>query len=221
MGVTLNCSRAADGGSAGGVARRAGKRAVAGRSRKTGSGRPRVGGRWLWFLTSLLLSAGCAQLPVEPETADFRVAGKVGVVEGERSFAARFVWRQTADRYDILFWGPLGQGSTRLRGDSDHVEVTGRDGEPALSGHPRAVMRQRLGWSLPLAVLPWWMSGRPAPDGTVEAAERDTEGRLTAFRQLGWQVGYDRFDAQGDAPRPGRITAERPGYRIRVTILSR
>ena len=173
------------------------------------------------MLAVLALSTGCAQLPVETGPADFRFEGKVGVVEGERSHAARFIWRQTGERYDVVLWGPLGQGGTRLRGDSHLIEITGRNAEPALSGDPRQVMRQRLGWSLPLAVLPWWMSGRPAPDGSVDAVEHDDEGRLTAFRQLGWQVSYDRFDTGEDPPAPVRITAERPGYRIRVTILSR
>ena len=173
------------------------------------------------MLAVLALSTGCAQLPVETGPADFRFEGKVGVVEGERSHAARFIWRQTGERYDVVLWGPLGQGGTRLRGDPHLIEITGRNAEPALSGDPRQVMRQRLGWSLPLAVLPWWMSGRPAPDASVDAAEHDDEGRLTAFRQLGWQVSYDRFDTGEDPPAPVRITAERPGYRIRVTILSR
>ncbi|MCY4564465.1 MAG: lipoprotein insertase outer membrane protein LolB [Gammaproteobacteria bacterium] len=183
--------------------------------------RPRAAARGVRLLAALLLSSGCAQLPVETGPADFRVEGKVGVLEGERSHSARFVWRQTGDRYDIVLWGPLGQGSTRLRGDSDRIEITGRNAGPALSGEPGVVMRRQLGWSLPLAVLPWWMSGRPAPDGGVEASEHDEEGRLTAFRQLGWQVKYDRFEARGDRTETGRVTAERPGYRVRVTILSR
>ena len=153
--------------------------------------------------------------------ADFRVEGKVGIREGERNHAARFVWRQTGDEYDIVLWGPLGQGSTRLRGDADCIEITGRNAGSPLSGEPGMVMRRRLGWSLPLAVLPWWMSGRPAPDGPVDAVERDHAGRATAFRQLGWQVQYDRFGTGEDLRAPRRITAERPGYRIRVTILAR
>ena len=177
--------------------------------------------RWPAALLALTVIAGCAQIPVETGPADFRVQGKVGVVEGERSYAARFIWRQTGNRYDIVLWGPLGQGSTRLRGDPGRIEVTGSRVGPALSGDPRQVMRQRLGWSLPLEVLPWWISGRPAPAGPVESSERDGEGRLTAFRQLGWQVNYDRFDAVGDASGPGRITAGRPGYRVRITILNR
>ena len=164
---------------------------------------------------------------MEPERADFRLQGKVAVVEGEeegegkRNFSARFAWRQTGDRYDIRLWGPLGQGATRLRGDSHRIEVTGGNAGAGLSGDPRSVMRQRLGWSLPLEVLPWWLSGRPSPGGPVQGTEHDDEGRLTAFRQLGWQVRYDRFDARGDPSAPGRITAARPGYLVRVTISTR
>ena len=173
------------------------------------------------LLTALMLIAGCAGVPVTPDGADFRVAGKVGVVEGDRAFSARFHWAQTGARYDIALWGPLGQGSTRLRGDSQRVEIIGKGGQPVLAGHPETVMRQRLGWSLPLAVLPWWMSGQPAAGSDVEAPERDGAGRLIAFQQLGWQVRYDRFDGSTESALPSGITAARPGYRIRLTILSR
>ena len=177
--------------------------------------------RNLWLATTLVLIAGCAAVPVVPEAADFRVAGRIGVVEGARAFSARFNWAQTGARYDIALWGPLGQGSTRLRGDSEQVEIVGKGGRPVLTGHPETVMRRRLGWSLPLAVLPWWMSGQPAPGSDVEEPERDGAGRLSAFQQLGWQVRYDRFDGSTGSALPSGISAARPGYRIRLTILSR
>ena len=106
---------------------------------------PRTAAWDVRLLAALLLSTGCAQLPVETGPADFRVEGKVGVLEGERSHAARFVWRQTGDRYDIVLWGPLGQGSTRLRGDSDRIEITGRSAGTTLSGEPGTVMRRAAG----------------------------------------------------------------------------
>ena len=190
-------------------------------TRGTAWGGQGVSRRNFWLLALALLMGGCARLPVEPEAADFRIEGKVGVVEGARAFSARFSWRQTGTYYDIRLWGPLGQAATRLRGDSNHVEVVGKNGTPILAGDPQSVMRQRLGWSLPLPVLRWWMSGRPVPEGIVEGAETDEQGRLTGFRQLGWQVRYDRFEASGEPPMPTRISAERPGYRIRLTILTR
>ena len=168
-----------------------------------------------------LAMAGCAQLPVEPETSGFAVAGKLSVVEHGQAYSARFRWRQASERYDIVLWGPLGQGGTRLRGDAHHLEIVGRNGKPILAGNPESVMRQRLGWALPLAVLPWWLSGRPAPDAAVQDAQTDRDGRFTAFHQLGWQVRYDRFETTGTPPPPSRITAERPGYRIRIAISTR
>ena len=171
-------------------------------------------------LIACLLLAGCARLPVVPEAADFRIEGKFGVVEGKRRHAGRFVWRQTGDRYDILLWGPFGQGSTRLRGHSAHVEITGGGASP-LSGHPDAVMRQHLGWHLPLAMLPWWLTGQPMPDGGVADAETDSGGRLVAFRQFGWQVRYEKFIVDTHPPQPRRIAAEVGGYRIDLVILNR
>ncbi len=169
----------------------------------------------------LVLGTGCARLPVPPQQADFRLEGKIGVVAGKRRQAGRFIWRQTADRYDIVLWGPLGQGSTRLRGDSGHVEITTGAGASVLSGPPDTVLRQQLGWSLPLAMLPWWLLGQPIPEAAVMHSETDVAGRLIAFRQFGWRIRYAEFDVESQPPQPRRITAERPGYRISLAMLRR
>ena len=174
---------------------------------------------FVWLLTLLALCAGCARLPVVPETVDFSIEGKIGLVEDKQRHAGRFSWRQTGDQYDVLLWGPFGQGGTRLRGHAEHVEITGGGGVPPLSGHPRTVMRQRLGWDLPLAMLPWWLLGQPMPSGGVTSAETDSEGRLIAFRQFGWQVRYEQFRVEEDPRQPSRIVAQRPGYRINLVIL--
>ena len=165
--------------------------------------------------------AACAQLPVVPQTGDFRVEGKVAIVEGQRRHTARFIWQQTADQYDVLLWGPLGQGNTRLRGHAEHVEITAGGQSTALSGHPDTVMRQQLGWSLPLAMLRWWLTGQPMPAEGVAAIVTDAEGRLVAFRQFGWRIRYENFDIEGQPPQPLRISAERPGYRIDLVVLRR
>lgn len=184
----------------------------------------RVAGPWPTgpcLLAALVLLCGCAGVPVEPEGADFEVDGKVGVIEGERSFSARFSWRQNGSRYAIDVWGPLGQGTTRLRGDSHRLQVIDGDGAPLVTGHPQTVMRQQLGWSLPLPVMRWWLSGRPAPLGAVSGRETDARGRLTAFSQHGWQVAYPRFELIDGVALPRRMVAQRPGYRVRIVILSR
>lgn len=174
----------------------------------------------------LLLGAGCATLPAEGPAEDgFDLRGKLGVVQADESFSARFLWRQQAAAFTIDLWGPLGQGRVQLSGDEHTLELRDSDGSVVSSGAPESVMNRHLGWSLPLAVLPHWVRGRPAPNTRVAARVQDDAGRLTAFRQLGWQVELERYQCLDDAATddaaaclPHRVTARRGEYRVRLAI---
>ena len=167
------------------------------------------------------LLAGCASAPQPSLSADFSIKGKIGVVDRQEAWSARFVWRQFGERFEIDLWGPLGQGQTRLRGGRNELEIVDAGGRVLASGNPQALMRERLGWSLPLGLLLDWVQGRPSVQAAVTRPARDPQGRLTDFHQLGWQVRFDRArQTPANAP-PHRITAERPGYRVRVVISDR
>ncbi|MYH16221.1 MAG: outer membrane lipoprotein LolB [Gammaproteobacteria bacterium] len=170
------------------------------------------------IFVALWLLAGCVSVPPISPGTDFSIKGKIGVVDGGESWSARFVWRQSGERFEIDLWGPLGQGQTRLRGTPDRLEITDADGDVRTSGSPEALMLAELGWSLPLSLLLDWLQGRPSVKAPVAEATSDPEGNLTGFRQLGWQVRFERAkQAPADAP-PRRITAEKPGYRVRVAV---
>ena len=173
------------------------------------------------IFVALWLLAGCVSVPPMSSGTDFSIKGKIGVVDGGESRSARFVWRQSGERFEIDLWGPLGQGQTRLRGTPDRLEFIDADGDVRTSGSPEALMLAELGWSLPLSLLLDWLQGRPSPQAPVADAKSDPEGSLTRFRQLGWQVRFDRAKkAPADTP-PRRITAEMPGYRVRVVVSER
>ena len=173
------------------------------------------------IFVALWLLAGCVSVPPQSPEVDFSIKGKIGVVDGGDSWSARFAWRQSGERFEISLWGPLGQGQTRLRGTPDRLEVIGPDGDVRTSGSPEALMLAELGWSLPLSLLLDWLQGRPSPEAPVTRPVRDPQARLTDFRQLGWQVRFERGrNAPADVP-PRRITAERPGYRVRVVVSKR
>ncbi len=167
------------------------------------------------------LLSGCVSVPPAPSEAGFSVRGKIGVVEDGDSWSARFVWRQSGERFEIDLWGPLGQGQTRLRGTPYRLEIMDADGGVRTAGSLEGVMLVELGWSLPLGLLIDWLQGRPSPQAPMTDAVRNREGGLKEFRQLGWQVRFERIKrAPADAP-PRRITAQRPGYRVRVAVWER
>ena len=179
----------------------------------------------LLFLKAIFIGccllAGCVSSPPLPPEADFSIKGTVGVVERGESWSARFVWRQFGERFEIDLWGPLGQGQTRLRGTPKRLDIIDAEGEVQTSGSPEALMLAELGWSLPLSLLLDWLQGRPSAAAPVDQVLHDPTGSLTDFHQLGWQVRFERAqNAPTNAP-PRRITAERPGYRIRVVISER
>jgi outer membrane lipoprotein LolB len=183
------------------------------------------------FLLALL--AGCTVLPRhQPEEGGFALRGNLGVVQDQESFSARFFWRQDGTRFLIDLWGPLGQGRIALEGNERRLQL--RQGDTLISeGAPDLVMRQHLGWSLPLSVLPQWVQGRPADGLEVLDAQYDEAGRLTSFSQLDWRVELERYQQVGTAapddpeaangPRPGdflphRVTASRASYRVRLAV---
>lgn len=178
-----------------------------------------------------LALGGCAALPRSaPAEGGFHLRGKLGVVYGEESFSAQFLWRQQAQAFTIDLWGPLGQGRVQLIGTDRRLALREADGTLISEGPPGEVMREHLGWTLPLDVLPLWVRGTPAPDRPVSDRVVNDDGQLVSFRQLGWLVTLERYrpvvaesSQDRDTPAepvllPHRVTAERDGYRVRLAI---
>ncbi len=172
----------------------------------------------------VVVLAGCAARGPAPPLPDgeFELRGKISVADGDQRFSARFLWQQHRDRLDLELWGPLGQGRVRLQGDAEHVAIIDAAGEVVSAGAPDAVMREHLGWTLPLTALVHWGRGMPSPRLPVREERRDASGRLLAFEQLGWSVTCQDHQAlEDDAPfawLPTRIIAERPGYRVAMVL---
>jgi outer membrane lipoprotein LolB len=178
------------------------------------------------FLAGLLLaliSAGCASLRVPPpEPGGFILRGKLAVVEGDQSVSARFLWRQSGDHFAIDLWGPLGQGQLRLEGDQHELVLFDGAGGVLTRGSHEAVMAAQLGWTLPLAVLPAWVQGRPDPTLPTADSRTDGDGRLESFSQLDWAISLGRYraieKASGDRNMPHLVSARRGVYRVRLAI---
>ncbi|MBB3189756.1 lipoprotein insertase outer membrane protein LolB [Halomonas cerina] len=161
--------------------------------------------RLLLLLLTLFLLAGCAgraPAPVGDRAAGqweaqrerlsrldhWELSGKVGLRTPEESTSATLDWRRTPYHFRLLISGPFGSGRSVLEGREGRVSLTTGEGRFEAES-AEALMRQQLGWSLPVAALDDWMIGLPAANRPHRLA-RDALGFPHRLEQDGWQIEY-------------------------------
>lgn len=142
----------------------------------------------------------------------FEVIGKVGMPRG----SANLRWRQQGERFDLRFWGPFGAGAATIEGDPSWVRFVRED--VRREGDPVVILRDELGWRVPVAALAWWVRGLPAPDAPVAALGFDGS-RLAGLRQAGWTIAIERYAQQADGGwLPEKLTATGEGGRFTLVL---
>ena len=160
-----------------------------------------------------------------PPQDGFLLRGKLAVEEAGQRHTANLLWRQQGEDFQVDLWGPLGQGRIQLVRRGAAVAILDGDGAVMTEGPVDQVMRDQLGWSLPLAVLPAWLQGHPLAGVPVEDTEHDAAGLLSAFSQLEWRVVYEQTTEVAGRILPRRLNAAGPidpgasGHR-RVAVLT-
>lgn len=154
------------------------------------------------------------------ELRQWTLQGKVAVrhEEGNDSAVIR-EWVQNGDQFLIEMSSAfMGMGSVRLEGSPSFLTITGSDGQQYLSDDPDGLIRETLGWSLPVEALYVWVRGLPLQDSPADLFF-DEEGRVSHLRQEGWEIHYDDYaDLAGVEDVPHSLTATRDELRLRLVI---
>lgn len=142
--------------------------------------------------------------------------GKIGLRAAQESGSGTLFWLQQQDYYDIRLSGPLGRGATQIQGDRDGVtlEMAGQPTRQAADAEE--LLRQSIGWRLPVDNLLWWVRGLPAPDRPSQL-QLDTDSRLARLQQDGWTVEYSRYQDVGERYLPQRLQIS--GYDLLITLV--
>lgn len=155
----------------------------------------------LAFASLCLLVTSCVLRPTAPpDTADWAFTGKMAVRNAQEASSFNVDWVQQPQRFAIELSGPLGASAVEIIGAPGKVVLTqGKDEIEAAS--LTALLANHTDLDLPLSDLRYWVHGELSPV-SAKGVERDEDGRLTRFRQSGWQVTIsDYYDTPYDAPR--------------------
>jgi outer membrane lipoprotein LolB len=171
-------------------------------------------------LILVLMITGCAsqRLPEDSEgykpppelkvASTWMLEGKIGVKTGEGGANMSFVWMQKPDKYEITLTGVLGTGIAKVIGNTRGVTLSLPDGEKYQSTNINELLKNQLGYPIPVAQLHYWVRGIPDPQIIYSLSD-------AGFSQQGWQVAYRKFDSEG----PVNMLIEQGSVRVKLAAL--
>src|ERR1700712_565158 len=146
----------------------------------------------------------------------WQINGKVGIRAPKDSGSGTLFWLQRQDYYDIRLSGPLGRGAARLTGRPGAVSLEVANQGRYDAPDPETLLKDQLGWKLPVSHLVWWVRGLPAPD-SKSSLTLDSDSRLSNLEQDGWQIEYLSYTQQNGYWLPERMKLH--GQDLDVTLV--
>ncbi|MFJ3486374.1 lipoprotein insertase outer membrane protein LolB [Pseudomonas sp. NPDC090202] len=146
----------------------------------------------------------------------WQINGKVGIRAPKDSGSGTLFWLQRQDYYDIRLSGPLGRGAARLTGRPGAVSLEVANQGRYDAQDPESLLKDQLGWRLPVSNLVWWVRGLPAPDSKSKLT-LDGDSRLAALEQDDWQIEYLSYTQQNGYWLPERMKLH--GQDLDVTLV--
>jgi len=144
------------------------------------------------------------------------ITAHIGVSNGRDGGSGDLVWTQAGERYDFTVHAPVTGRTWKLSGDAHSAVLEGVDPQPDRDSDPERLLRERLGWDVPLANLSAWVRGVRAA-GTAKL-EYDAQNLPALIEQGGWKVEYRDWFGANDPPLPRKLFASRGNARVRVVI---
>lgn len=187
--------------------------------------------RQVLFIACLLLS-GCASVPLAPiSTASsnvshlaitqYQLAGRVSVAQGENGYFGNLLWKRDGGKHEIEILSPLGQVIARLYKNNGSYTLTTADQRVLQSADSEQLMRDALGFSLPVGGLEHWVLGRASPN-TQYKTQKFADGRIETLLQDGWNIAYAEYiqptNAAAGVGVPRKITLRREDMVIKLVM---
>jgi outer membrane lipoprotein LolB len=147
----------------------------------------------------------------------FELKGRVAVAAAGEGFNARLRWTQDGKQTRMSLDGPLGAGGVQVTSDGSAVSIVTSRGDRLDNDAARAELAHRLGFDPPLDSLRYWIQGVPEPGHPAEET-LDSQQRLAALQQDGWNIQYTDYMSVGGEWLPSKLTLQRQGVRLRLVV---
>ena len=187
-----------------------------------------------WLLVLLVALNACTGVSVKESVVDKQLAyqdraeklgaitawgfvGRISLDDGEQGGSGRLQWDVEQQNSVLDFHAAMGRGAWHLEIGPEGAVLREANGIEQSAKGVNSLIQERMGWSIPVDALQWWVRGLSAP-GTSEIEELDREGLLIHLEQFGWSVDFNRYDSDAGVDLPVRLDARRDNYRVKLAI---
>jgi len=143
--------------------------------------------------------------------------GRLAVSNASDGGSGYLSWRQQGDTSRMDFHGALGRGAWRLLANQDGAELEFADGSRYHAATIDDLVRDQVGWQIPVETLAWWIRGLAAP-GRYQRRLLDEEGRLSRLDQNGWTIEFGRYGTVDELTLPLRMTARQDDRTVKLAV---
>jgi len=143
--------------------------------------------------------------------------GKLAVSDGDDGGSGKLEWQSQPGLSELDFRGTLGRGAWRLEIQPGHSVLNLADGASWEASDVSVLVRQHVGWDVPVGALAWWVRGLTAP-GRISRQSFDDDGRLTLLSQHGWKVEYQRYEEFSGIALPTKLEARKGKRQVKLVM---
>lgn len=187
------------------------------------------------LLGGVLLLSGCATAPlIEPETdpqrimlweahqamlqqiEHWRAEGRAAIRAQGSGGQVAFDWQRDPGQQLLHIRTPLGQNAMQLTQNAQGVVLIDHEGRIYQGSDGEAMLREALGWSVPVDAMHAWLLGLPASGD--DAYSLDELGRLKSMHSNGWRIDYQRYTVIDGIPLPSRLELTHAELNLRLVV---
>jgi len=152
---------------------------------------------------------------------DWYLKGRIAIQTADNSGTASLYWRQQGDAFNLRVVAPFGQGTVELSGsENGSVTLVDSENRTYTAANPESLMQERLGWSVPVTSLKYWVRGLPARQGEITAATPDNQGRIRSLEQMGWHIAVNEYTRALDRDLPRKLEVSHEQFEARLVVQS-
>lgn len=145
------------------------------------------------------------------------ISARLSVRMDNRAWSGSLRWRQSPEDFVFTVYAPLGQGALQLKGDNQAVRFRSADGRDFLAEDLPTMVRDELGFDLPVISLRDWIRGLPARSGGA-FIRRGQDQEIRSIKQGEWTVEYRSYQTLAGQIIPRKMRVYNDSYELRIVV---